>query len=106
MTDRGSFFSIKTTNSTLNVTSSGNYFRGASNTDNGGVFRIASTNSIVNFTEKNSMYEYNQANSGGILYCLDCTNVSFKNVSFLKSRALKGGVLELAGNTNFIDNNS
>jgi|GEM_PF-4254027 hypothetical protein len=51
MTDRGSFFSIKTTNSTLNVTSSGNYFRGASNTDNGGVFRITSTNSIVNFTE-------------------------------------------------------
>jgi hypothetical protein len=69
MTDRGSFFSIKTTNSSLKVNSTSNYIRGASNSDNGGVFRITSTNSEVNFTEQNSVYEYNQANSGGILYC-------------------------------------
>ena len=59
MTDRGSFFSIKTENSTFNLTSSNNYFRGASNSDNGGVFRIKSTSSTVNFIEENSVYEYN-----------------------------------------------
>ncbi len=88
MSDRGSFFSIQTTNSSLKIISQRNYFRGASNTDNGGVFRVTSLNSVVNFTEDSSVYAYNQANSAGILYCHSCTNVTFNNVTFSYSRAI------------------
>jgi hypothetical protein len=80
MKDRGSFFSIKLENSTLRVSSNRNFYRGASNSDNGGVFRITSVNSTVFFNEENSNYTHNLANSGGVFYCFNCSNVAFKNV--------------------------
>jgi hypothetical protein len=53
--DLGSFFYLRSTNGTMNVSSSASIYRGADMTTKGGVFYIYASNT-VNFTDVGSLF--------------------------------------------------